>query len=145
MTEFGDTRLPLNFWSKVSIADNGCWIWTKGKTGKGYGAYAIKRVVHLAHRVSYTALVGDIPDGLQIDHGCRDHACVNPDHLEPVTGRENLMRGGTLAAANAAKTHCPNNHPYSGNNLLISRGRRICRTCNRERMRTRRLSGRREK
>lgn len=74
---------------------------------------------------------GPIPEGLVIDHLCRNRGCVNPDHLEAVTQRENILRGEGLAAANARKTHCPKGHPYSGENLYVvpSSGRRQCRIC----------------
>lgn len=72
-----------------------CWIWQL-KTGiPGYGIWKINRVQHLAHRVYYQRLVGPIPDGLVLDHLCRVPACVNPDHLEPVTIEENLWRGNS--------------------------------------------------
>ncbi len=89
-----------------------------------------------AHRVSYELFVDAIPDGLTLDHLCRVRHCVNPSHLEPVTMRENLMRGDTAAAKNAAKESCPQGHPYSGDNLRITpKGYRVCRTCTRDAMR----------
>ena len=86
------------------------------------------------HRVAYEAAVGPIPEGLQLDHLCRNTLCTNPAHLEPVTCRENLLRGNTLQAANAAKTHCPYGHPYAGENLRVRRLKsgglgRSCREC----------------
>ena len=89
-----------------------------------------------AHRYAYEELVGPIPEGLQLDHLCRNRSCVNPDHLEPVTCRENLRRGETLNAANLAKTHCPAGHPYAGENLSITaKGFRECIECGRTRSR----------
>jgi hypothetical protein len=86
------------------------------------------------HRVAYEALVGPIPQGLCIDHLCRNRACVNPDHLEPVTNRVNILRGETIMAANAAKTHCVRGHEYTPENTLINAktGTRRCAACNRE-------------
>ena len=79
----------------------------------------------LAHRVAYELQVGPIPVGLQLDHLCRVRSCVNPAHLEPVTSAENTRRG-----LRAMKTHCPQGHPYAGENLLIRpTGQRRCRTC----------------
>jgi len=116
----------------------GCWLWTASKDRKGYGKFKMAGRVHRAHRVSYEMHVGPIPDGLELDHLCRNRMCVNPDHLEPVTTQENLLRGDTIAACNAAKTHCPQGHEYAGDNLYIDkRGRRFCRTCARERDRKR--------
>ncbi len=77
------------------------------------------------HRYVYELLVGPIPDGFDIDHLCRVRNCVNPEHLEAVTHRENMLRGDTLAAANAAKTHCPKGHALDGRD---THGR-YCTTC----------------
>jgi hypothetical protein len=94
------------------------------------------------HRVAYELLVGPIPEGLELDHLCRNTRCVNPEHLEPVTGRENLMRAvSSWAAKNAAKTHCPQGHPYDEENTKVKRdGGRACRACGREFMRRKRAA-----
>ncbi|MBO0884191.1 MAG: HNH endonuclease [Mycobacterium sp.] len=87
-----------------------------------------------AHVFAYELLVGPIPTGMQLDHLCRNRSCVNPDHLEPVSQRVNLLRGATQPAFNTAKTHCPQGHPYEGDNLAFNRdGSRFCRTCSRDR------------
>ncbi len=81
------------FWAKVSKTDE-CWLWT-GSKNDGYGKFrpvANQRPV-LAHRYAYELLVGPIPRDLTLDHLCRVHSCVNPEHLEPVTRRENILRG----------------------------------------------------
>lgn len=114
------------------VLDTGCWEWRKSINKAGYGESwdpnARKRVI--AHRFSWQIFNGPIPEGLTIDHLCRNRKCVNPDHLEPVTNKENILRGTGPAAMNARMTHCPKGHPLNGANLM-SRcdGRRRCRTC----------------
>ena len=122
-----------NFWSRVLKTDT-CWLW-QGVTSNGYGRFPVKRDGKprylLAHRVAYEELVGPIPEGLQLDHLCRVHSCVNPDHLEAVTGSENCLRG-LLGRLRVWKTHCPHGHPYDEVNTYVGpSGRRDCRACNR--------------
>lgn len=115
---------------------NGCWLWTGGLNRTGYGKFSYPRGQY-AHRFSYELYRGPIPDGLQIDHLCRVHNCVNADHLEVVTQKVNIQRG-TASLYQLNKTHCPKGHPYSEENTLrkfsnparFPRGRRYCRTCN---------------
>lgn len=120
------------FWPKVNRKDDdSCWEWTGWRSRNGYGRLRLTKHTEVAaHRFSYELLVGPIPEGLQIDHLCRNRSCVNPAHLEPVTCQENLLRGLTIAARNAAKTHCPRGHSYSGENLYRKpNGGRECRAC----------------
>jgi hypothetical protein len=137
-------RLTARFWSKVDKAGpGGCWLWTAGKNRDGYGKFRVGTRHVLAHRFAYRILRGPIPDGLQLDHVCRNHACVNPDpdHLEPVVQRVNLLRGDGWAAQNARKTHCIRGHELSGANLRWERDRcglkRTCLACKRQRERQR--------
>lgn len=103
-----------------------CWNFT-GALTDGYGrAYVDGRLV-ITHRAAYEVLVGPIPAGLTLDHLCRNKACYNPAHLEPVTRAENLRRGWQHREL---KTHCPRGHEYAGRNLYVSpKGWRICRLC----------------
>jgi hypothetical protein len=89
-----------------------------------------------SHRIAYQLLVGPIPDGLVLDHLCRNRACCNPRHIEPVSQRENLMRGETVCASHAIKTHCINGHAFDEANTYIDReGKRKCRECMNKRKR----------
>lgn len=126
--EFGDARLPENFWVKVEPEPNsGCWLWTGGDNGVGHGKFRYQGKKNcLAHRVAYSLLVRPIPDGLTIDHLCRVPACVNPRHLEVVTLRENVLRGSGLTARQARMTLCKRGHQFSAR---LWRGHRICRVC----------------
>ncbi len=129
----------VRFWRYVDKNDSGCWLWTASLNKWGYGQlYAGslngKRLTpFIAHRFSYQLNVGPIPEGLDLDHLCRVRSCVNPDHLEPVTRRENIVRGIGFCAENAKKTHCANGHPYDDENTRITKnGWRRCSACNRE-------------
>lgn len=125
------------FWRHVDKTA-GCWLWTGARCHGGYAQFRLsghpKRgdvVQDSVHRIAYRWLVGEIAPGMQLDHRCRVRTCVNPSHLEVVTPRENTLRGNTPAARNAHKTHCPRGHAYAGPNLLVSGGKRHCRTCKR--------------
>ena len=127
-----------------------CWLWTGARSSNGYGNTWVPRSVsrrHFgeisAHRLSYMIFVGRIPDGLQMDHLCRVHYCVNPKHLEAVTPRENARRSPT---SNEMKTHCVHGHLLSGNNLIPTElGHRRCRACNRIRCVAYRIKKEKEK
>lgn len=129
---------------KWVVFSGGCWEWAGATNGVGYGVLALGRngPKVLAHRLAYEQWVGPIPDGLTIDHLCRNPGCVRPDHLEPVTQRVNTLRGTSPSAAQAKQTHCKRGHPFDeANTHITTTGKRNCRTCHRdyERERQRRL------
>lgn len=110
-----------------------CWLWGGSIHTNDYGIMYYEKKRYRAHRFVYEALVGAIPEGLVLDHLCRVTRCVNPEHLEPVTNKENILRGTCPMAENARKTHCPNGHRYTKDNTIVTkRGYRKCRTCNRK-------------
>jgi len=120
--------------SKVRIEKSGCWIFTGRLHKQGYGEIDVpgptgKYMPKLAHVVMWEAKRGTIAPGLELDHLCRMESCCNPDHLEPVTHRENVRRG--MAGAHLkARTHCPRGHEYTPDNTQLKRnGNSISRTC----------------
>ena len=119
---------------------NGCWNWRGGLVSGGYGGLCVVGAYRKAHRLAYEAFVGPIPEGFTIDHLCRNRGCINPEHLEPVTPRVNILRGVGLAAKEAQQTHCFRGHEFD----LLNTGHpknhkrsRYCKTCDRERSRLR--------
>lgn len=124
--------LPERITSKIDTQESGCWLWMGTLSTRGYGRLWCDGKVRQAHRVVYEILVGPIPSGLQLDHLCRVRRCVNPQHLEPVTNRENGRRG-TVAQVNRArqlgKTHCKHGHSLSDAYWDRTAGRRRCRPC----------------
>jgi hypothetical protein len=124
------------FWKKVKKdgplwQGTPCWEWTASKNAEGYGRVNWHGEVRKSHRVAYELLVGPIPKGLTLDHLCRNRPCVSPRHLEPVTGRTNILRGIGASAQNARKTHCIRQHPFDLPNTYWTPkgGDRQCRTC----------------
>lgn len=125
-------RDPLErFWEKVDRG-SGCWIWMANTNREGYGMFWDGTRIVRAHRFSYEHHRGAVPEGLELDHLCRNPACVNPDHLEAVSHHDNLLRGDAPAARQARQTHCKRGHPLADANLIVDkRGRRKCRICSR--------------
>jgi hypothetical protein len=128
--------LADRFESRFQVAANGCWEWTGSRTSdRVYPRFCVAKTRYvLAHRWSYEHYVGPIPDGLTIDHLCRNTLCVNPKHLEPVTAVENVMRGEGVCAQNARKTHCKRGHALTPENIYHKRSRkgqpgRQCKRC----------------
>ena len=120
---------------KFTMDKQGCWVWNGSRESSGYGVISVEGRQRPAHRVSYELIIGPIPDGLQLDHLCRNRACINPLHLEPVTLKENVLRGNGAPAQNGRKEECKRGHPLEGSNVRWQNGARICRTCVREKTR----------
>lgn len=122
------------FWAKVEKTSS-CWLWTGTKNTDGYGRAYIRQGSqpkyrgYMAHRLSFVLAGGEIPDRYVLDHICRVRNCVNPEHLRAVTNKFNILAGISASAVNARRTHCKNGHEFTPENTRISRGARICRTC----------------
>lgn len=142
---FDEASLRL-FWSRVG--GNGlthlCWPWS-GATKNGYGTFRGFR----AHRIAYTLKRGAIPDGLTLDHTCRNILCCNPNHLDPVESRVNILRGEGVMARHARKTHCPRGHEYTPENTIVMRKGngtgRHCRACKNDHYRRSWAAGKRKR
>ena len=130
------SRTPIieRLMARVTVADNGCWETSGGNNGRGYAVIssggAHGRQMY-AHRVAYEHHVGPIPDGLVLDHLCRNPCCCNPEHLEPVTQRENWRRGVGPFTRAAVATTCAKGHDYDEANTYRkpNTGYRSCRKC----------------
>lgn len=130
-----DERLPLRVRRRIGYRyQTQCWPWLGALFVRGYGQLRdndTQRVGH-ASRYVYQRLVSAIPDGLELDHLCRQHDCVNPSHLDPVPHRINVLRGESPSAQNARKVACKHGHPFSPENTrIVAASRRVCKQCRR--------------
>lgn len=119
-------------WERVDkvSSEAGCWLWTGALVAGGYGTVSRNMKMLRVHRVTYELLVGPIPAGLQLDHLCRNRACCNPGHLEPVTAKENFRRGESPAARMIRENVCRRGHEMTEENTYRPpSGERICRAC----------------
>lgn len=137
-----DNKIRLSdiprFFDKVEITTT-CWNWKASKDKCGYGTFGLRGVIR-AHQFSYRLFHGFMSTRkMNIDHLCRNPSCVNPNHLELVTHRENILRGISPAAIAAKRTHCVRGHEYTPENTYIvkNKGDRMCRECSRIRDRKR--------
>lgn len=130
---------------RIRLTPGGCWEWTGARSkggfynrgeSPGYGMVLFRGRLRMVYAVMYEAFVGEAPakeSGDCLDHLCRNHACCNPAHLERVSQRENKLRGQSVCADNARKTHCIRGHEFTPENIYSYRGKRHCRECRRSR------------
>ena len=117
----------------VRVPESGCWIWIGGLNSDGYGTFKVNtHRTEVAHRFSYWLHRGSIPPYKELDHTCRVRCCANPFHLEPVTTRENILRGVNPAAKQARQTHCRKGHALIDGNLYRFGRKRYCKKCHNE-------------
>ncbi len=124
------------FMAKVHKSESGCWNWTAYKDKRGYGKFIVNNKPELAHRVVWWIFKGPIPDGLEMNHLCENPGCVNPDHLQAVTHKQNMHYGKNRIALFAKQTHCYRGHEFSPENTWIRplpKGGfgRFCKECSR--------------
>lgn len=140
---YGDSRLPDRFWDKTTpvtdtsrYVDSPCWLWTGSVTRVGYARLGFPGRPDAAHRTAYEYCAGPIGADLDIDHLCRVRSCVNPNHLEPKTRRDNLRQYMLQDGVKYGATHCKHGHEFTEANTHVDKlNRRRCKACDRERHR----------
>ncbi|UVF62330.1 HNH endonuclease [Nitrososphaeria virus YSH_462411] len=121
----------LNRFMNMVDKTGNCWEWVGSKNWLGYGQFSFYGKTTATHRLSYQHYKGEIPDGMVLDHLCRVRHCINPEHLEVVTNKENILRGRGATANNSKKTHCKNGHEFNEENTYYRKKGRDCRECHR--------------
>lgn len=121
----------------------GCILWLGSTDPNGYGRLYNPKGSRHVHRIAYELAVGPIPAGMELDHLCRIPSCVNPDHLEPVTRQQNILRGMVPVTNKSKRTHCKLGHELTDENTYLYKApdgvtRRRCKTCNKLEQRNRR-------
>lgn len=139
MTEpmtFEVNKAIYRFMCRTKVAESGCVEWVSPINQNGYGHFKFRSKNYKSHKWIYEQTVGPIPHGLELDHLCRNKVCVNIKHLEPVTHRENVLRGTAPAAKQARQTHCLNGHEFNEENTNFrTKNKRRCRVCDRDKKR----------
>lgn len=130
VTDMGGYRITLDHvLATMLVTDSGCWKPTQKPRPKGYVLFTLDSHKVYAHRYMYEQIVGPIPEGMHLDHLCRNRWCINPEHLEPVTNRENWLRGENHMVAQMRQTHCKRGHEFTPENTLWNNAHRYCRAC----------------
>lgn len=136
MAQLNEHGIPKRIACKIMpVTESGCWIWLGSQLGRDrsrYGSVWFHGRNRAVHRVIYEIFKGEIGDSLVLDHLCRVTLCCNPDHIEPVDNRTNILRGVGAAAVAAKAIRCRNGHDFSGDNLRVYKGGRKCIICTRE-------------
>jgi hypothetical protein len=135
--QIGNLRIIGRVMDRVRVdPESGCWVWLGGgngciaKDGRDYGIVKMNGKETTLHKLFSEMVFGPVPEGLELDHTCRNRRCFCPGHVERVTHQENVRRGDSIMARRAKQTHCKNGHPLSGDNLFIDkRGNRTCLIC----------------
>lgn len=125
--------LKKKLWLRTKLVSRGyasaCFEW-QGATVDGYGVIQTGGKLYYLHKLSWQIHRGEVAPGIELDHLCRNRACWNPEHLEPVSKRENILRGEGITAQNARKDHCARGHPFTPENTRMTRGGgRRCVAC----------------
>lgn len=122
-----ERSLIRRFRASYVVDGNGCWVWTRVLNSRGYARICVNNKMVLAHRWIWMRWNGEIPDGLCVDHICENKRCVNPDHMQLLTPRDNILRSCP------PKTRCPKGHVLDEVGYYMDSGRRRCKPCHLER------------